>query len=81
MNSDSGDDEAILRDDDPNFLILFSAGEVIKTGDLKSVLSEGMPTYRSPFEKGKLIIQFIVDFPESISPQVVPKLEKLLPPK
>lgn len=56
-------------------------GEVIKTGDLKSVLTEGMPTYRNPFEKGKLIIQFMVEFPESLSPQVVSKLEKLLPPK
>ena len=32
-------------------------GEVIKTGDLKSVQGEGMPQYRNPFEKGRLIIQ------------------------
>ena len=32
-------------------------GEVIKTGDLKMVRGEGMPQYRNPFEKGRLIIQ------------------------
>ncbi len=64
------------------FLLVDSvAGECIKTGDLKCVYGEGMPTYRNPFEKGKLIIQFNVEFPESLDPAVVPKLEKLLPPK
>ena len=56
-------------------------GEVIKTGDLKCVYGEGMPTYRNPFEKGKLIVKFSVDFPESIDPQIADKLEALLPPK
>ena len=32
-------------------------GEVIKSGDLKMVSGEGMPQYRNPFEKGRLIIQ------------------------
>jgi len=40
-----------------------------------------MPTYRNPFEKGKLVIKFSVDFPEALDPQVVSKLEALLPPK
>ena len=56
-------------------------GEVMKNGSLKCVLGEGMPTYRNPFEKGKLIIQFSVDFPESLPPSVAQKLEKILPPK
>merc|ERR1719273_2402123 len=56
-------------------------GKCIKTGDLKCVFGEGMPTYRNPFEKGKLIIQFNVEFPESIDPATVPKPEKLLPAK
>ncbi len=59
----------------------FFSGEVIKTGDLKCVFGEGMPTYRNPFEKGKLIIQFSVQFPDSLSPQTCAKLESLLPPK
>ena len=40
-----------------------------------------MPTYRNPFEKGKLIVKFAVDFPEAIDPHVADKLEALLPPK
>merc|ERR1719270_447628 len=67
--------------DDRTLVIQAVPGEVIKTGDLKCVYGEGMPTYRNPFEKGKLIIQFNVEFPESLDPAVVPKLEKLLPPK
>ena len=57
------------------------SGEVMKSGDLKCVFGEGMPTYRNPFEKGKLIIQFTVDFPETLDPAIIPKLEKLLPAK
>lgn len=56
-------------------------GEVIKNGDIKCVFGEGMPTYRNPFEKGKLIIQFTVDFPERLDANVAKKLEKLLPPR
>ena len=40
-----------------------------------------MPTYNNPFENGRLIIAFSVDFPESINPQIVHKLEAILPPK
>jgi len=54
---------------------------VIKPNDLKCVYGEGMPTYRNPFEKGKLIVKFAVDFPEAIDPHVADKLEALLPPK
>jgi DnaJ family protein A protein 1 len=67
--------------DNRTLLIQTIPGEVIKTGDIKCVFSEGMPTYRNPFEKGRLIIQFTVTFPESLNPQVVAKLEKILPPK
>ena len=54
---------------------------MIKNGDIKCVYSEGMPTYRNPFEKGKLIVQFAVQFPARIEPSVAAKLEKILPPK
>jgi len=56
-------------------------GEVIKNGEIKCVLGEGMPTYRNPFEKGKLIIQFAVQFPERLEPAMAEKLEKILPQK
>jgi len=38
-------------------------GEVVKHGDMRSIESEGMPRYKNPFEKGRLIIIFEVNFP------------------
>lgn len=56
-------------------------GEVIKNGEYKCIMNEGMPQYRSPFEKGKLIIKFKITFPEDnwISEEQVAQLETLLP--
>lgn len=58
-------------------------GEVIKDGDIKCVLGEGMPQYRNPFEKGRLILQFNVHFPEDgwLPIDKLPALEGLLPPR
>merc|ERR1719384_1829281 len=67
--------------DDRTLVIQTVAGEVIKPNDLKCVYGEGMPTYRNPFEKGKLIVKFAIDFPEALEPQVAQRLEGLLPPK
>jgi len=67
--------------DDRTLVIQTVAGEVIKPNDLKCVYGEGMPTYRNPFEKGKLIVKFAIDFPEGLDPHVAQKLEALLPPK
>lgn len=54
-------------------------GEVVKHQSLKCVLNEGMPQYKNPFEKGRLIIQFIVNFPDRIDSLSVPQLEAVLP--
>jgi len=54
-------------------------GDVIKHGDVKCIASEGMPRYKNPFEKGRLILQFAVAFPASLDPEIVPMLEKCLP--
>lgn len=54
-------------------------GEVVKHMSLKCVLNEGMPQYKNPFEKGKLIIQFIVNFPDTIDDGLIPQLEAILP--
>ncbi|XP_069758961.1 dnaJ homolog subfamily A member 4-like [Narcine bancroftii] len=64
-------------------LIHSNPGEVVKEGSLKSVVNEGMPIYRDPFDKGQLIIQFSVKFPPYgwISPQRMVELEHLLPPR
>ena len=45
------------------------------------MLNEGMPIYRRPYEKGCLIIEFKVNFPENgfLSPDKLSLLEKLLP--
>ncbi|KAK2114909.1 hypothetical protein P7K49_005534, partial [Saguinus oedipus] len=56
-------------------------GQIVKHGDIKCVLNEGMPIYHRPYEKGRLIIEFKVNFPENgfLSPDKLPLLEKLLP--
>ena len=58
---------------------LLSPGEVVKHGVIKCILNEGMPHYKNPFEKGRLIVQFLVKFPERIDPGHAAQLEKLLP--
>ncbi|XP_044776995.1 dnaJ homolog subfamily A member 1-like isoform X3 [Neomonachus schauinslandi] len=56
-------------------------GQIVKHGGIKCVLNEGMPIYRRPYEKGRLIIEFKVNFPENgfLSPDKLSLLEKLLP--
>ena len=49
---------------DHNVIYDILTGEIIKHGDIRSITGEGMPTYRSPFNKGQLIIKFSVKFPE-----------------
>merc|ERR1712117_301438 len=66
--------------DDRTLVIQTVRGEVIKTGDVKQVQGEGMPAYRNPFEKGRLLIQFNVVFPPNFDPSVAEALAKILPP-
>merc|ERR1719481_2000152 len=56
-----------------------SPGEIIKQADVKMIKGEGMPTYRDPFNKGKLIIIFNITFPDKIDPAVAKKIASLLP--
>ncbi|XP_014246477.1 dnaJ homolog subfamily A member 1-like isoform X2 [Cimex lectularius] len=65
--------------DGRHLLITSIPGEVIKHKELKCIIGEGMPQYKNPFEKGRLIIQFLVNFPSHLPPEVVPKLESCLP--
>ncbi|KAG2470379.1 dnaJ homolog subfamily A member 4 [Polypterus senegalus] len=69
--------------DNRTLVISSSPGNVINHGDVKSVNNEGMPIYRNPFEKGQLIIQFLVKFPENgwLPTKMLPRLEALLPPR
>ncbi|XP_030432559.1 dnaJ homolog subfamily A member 4 [Gopherus evgoodei] len=69
---------------DNRVLIITSRpGEVIKHGDLKCILNEGMPIHKSPLDKGYLIIQFMVMFPDHqwLPREKLPILEALLPPR
>jgi len=66
--------------DDRTLVIQTVSGEVIKTGDVKQVQGEGMPYYRNPFEKGRLLIQFNVVFPPNLEPSMAEALAKILPP-
>lgn len=54
---------------------------MIKPGDLKCILNEGMPVYRNPMEKGRLVLHFDVKFPDKgeLRGENVSKLEILLP--
>ncbi|XP_078731927.1 dnaJ homolog subfamily A member 1-like isoform X1 [Lampetra fluviatilis] len=69
--------------DDRVIVITSHPGEVIKHGEVKCILNEGMPIFRNPFEKGRLIIQFKVAFPPSgfLPIHGLAQLEALLPPR
>jgi len=65
--------------DNRTLCVTTEPGEVVKQADIKCIPSEGMPTYRDPFNKGKLIIIFNVTFPEKLDPSNAKKIAALLP--
>ncbi|PHU03537.1 Chaperone protein dnaJ 3 [Capsicum chinense] len=65
--------------DGRQLLIKSNPGEVVKPDQFKTINDEGMPVYQRPFMKGKLYIHFIVEFPDSLSPEQVQALEAILP--
>jgi len=69
--------------DGRQLLIKSNPGEVIKPGQHKAINDEGMPQQGRPFMKGRLFVEFNVEFPESgaLSPAQCRSLEKILPPK
>ncbi|XP_054707589.1 dnaJ homolog subfamily A member 1-like [Uloborus diversus] len=76
-----GFQKAIKTLDDRILVVTCIPGEVVKDQAVKCILNEGMPQYKNPFEKGRLIVQFIVNFPETIDPRLVPQIEAVLPPR
>jgi len=67
---------------DSRSLVIHSMpGEIIKPGDIKCILNEGMPVYRNPLEKGRLVLHFDVKFPakNELRPEYLAQLESLLP--
>ncbi|XP_071721802.1 dnaJ protein homolog isoform X1 [Rutidosis leptorrhynchoides] len=67
--------------DGRHLLIKSEAGEVVKPDQFKAINDEGMPMYQRPFMKGKLYIQFTVDFPDTLSLDQCKALEAVLPPR
>ncbi|XP_023349567.1 dnaJ homolog subfamily A member 1 [Eurytemora carolleeae] len=65
--------------DNRTLCVVTQPGEVIKQADIKCIPSEGMPTHRDPFNKGKLIIIFNINFPEKLDPSTAKKIAALLP--
>eukprot|EP01012_Entosiphon_sulcatum_P026836 TRINITY_DN3232_c0_g1_i1.p1 TRINITY_DN3232_c0_g1~~TRINITY_DN3232_c0_g1_i1.p1 ORF type:complete len:423 (-),score=85.60 TRINITY_DN3232_c0_g1_i1:49-1293(-) len=60
-------------------LVKSQPGEIIKPGEVKAIPNEGMPEYKNPFNKGQLLVQFDVEFPESLTPAALKALEQSLP--
>ena len=60
-------------------MITIPAGEVIKHDHLKCIQSEGMPFQGNPFTKGRLFLHFKVNFPKTLSPEIVSSLKNILP--
>ncbi|XP_005730066.1 dnaJ homolog subfamily A member 1 [Pundamilia nyererei] len=69
--------------DNRTLVISSQPGEVIKHNDVRCVMNEGMPLYKEPYERGQLIIQFQVEFPEKnwLPEHLMFQLERLLPPR
>jgi len=65
--------------DNRSICITTVPGEVIKQAEIKCIPGEGMPTYRDPFNKGRLIIIFNINYPEQLDPAAAKKIANLLP--
>lgn len=76
-----GFERVIKTLDDRDLVIRSKPGEVVKHEMTKCVVEEGMPLYKNPLEKGRLIIQFEVIFPTNVPLTVIPTLEQCLPPR
>ncbi|XP_010933632.1 chaperone protein dnaJ A6 [Elaeis guineensis] len=74
---------ALTHLDGRQLLIKSNPGEVVKPGQFKAINDEGMPHHGRPFMRGRLYIQFNVEFPDSgvLSPDQCRMLETFLPPR
>ena len=76
-----GFNKTIKTLDNRTLLLTSHPGEVIKPGEFKCIMNEGMPVYKNPFEKGRLVVKFDVKFPKSgwLPSEELFELEKFLP--
>lgn len=79
----TGGEFTIKHLDDRYLKVTIIPGEIIKNGETKCINGEGMPTYRNPFNKGNLIVNFEVEFPDAswYTPEKATLLEQALPPR
>jgi len=76
-----GFQKSIKTLDNRDLVVTNLPGEVVKHDSFKCILGEGMPQHKNPFEKGRLIVQFQIVFPEKVPQTIVADLEKCLPPR
>ncbi|KAJ3218505.1 Type I HSP40 co-chaperone [Dinochytrium kinnereticum] len=79
----AGGNFTITHLDDRVLLVTIIPGEVIRPGDVKCIVGEGMPAYKRPYDKGNLYIKFDVEFPPQnfASSEQLRLLESILPPR
>ncbi len=53
-------------------------GQVVPHGAMRMVEEEGFPRHRDPFNKGRLIVVFSVQFPESLTADAAKKVRQAL---
>lgn len=76
-----GFEKAVTTLDGRVLVVQSFVGDIIKPRDVKCVLNEGMPVLRDPYSKGRLIVQFNVEFPSKgeIGSESLQQIEALLP--
>jgi DnaJ family protein A protein 2 len=79
----TGYEFSITHLDDRVLVVKSPANEIIKPGDVKCIVGEGMPHKSDPFQRGRLFIRFEIVFPTSdqLNADVREKLKNLLPAK
>jgi len=66
--------------DDRVISVSSKPGQILNYGSCKEVEGEGMPLTSNPFLKGKLVIQFQVEFPKQLSIEQRQSLQSILSP-
>jgi DnaJ-class molecular chaperone len=68
--------------DSRDLVIKSKPGEVVTHNEMRTIADEGMPRYKNPFNKGRLVVRFEVNFPDDnfLSKDQMAALRKLLSP-
>ena len=74
-----GFEMSITHMDGRELRIVSKKGSIVRPGDTKCLLDEGMPNVHNPEMKGKLTIAFNVQFPNNLSPDQIIHFEHVLP--